>query len=93
MWYCAESESGEMVEDPSEDALYELISELAEPDNTFIVIERPENDAWHCVVTLLEGGGFEIEYRDQSSGEHRVESSRSISGIALSVTHWLAGRR
>lgn len=41
-YYRAESESGDHVEDPSEDALFMLIDDLNDSDNTFVVIQPDE---------------------------------------------------
>ncbi|WP_327740410.1 hypothetical protein OG749_43445 [Streptomyces nojiriensis] len=39
VYYRAESESGDHIEEPSEDALFMLIDDLNGSDNTFVVIQ------------------------------------------------------
>jgi hypothetical protein len=52
-YYCADSEHGHHIDDPSEDALFDLISELNDSDNTFIVIQPEQDDpAWFASVAV-----------------------------------------
>jgi hypothetical protein len=48
-----------------------MISELKWPEATFFTIEG-KNANWYVVVTLLEEGGYEVEYRNPERREHRV---------------------
>jgi hypothetical protein len=89
-FYVAESERGDVVADPSEDSLYMRISDLAWPDNTFLTVEPPGGeDDWHVVVSLLEEGGYEVEFRHRPRREHRVVTESGISDIAREVIIWL----
>lgn len=50
-YYCADSEKGDHVDDPSEDALFMLISDLNDSDNTFVVIQPDQDDpVWFASV-------------------------------------------
>ncbi|MGW1532527.1 hypothetical protein [Streptomyces aureus] len=49
-FYSADSESGDRIDDPSEDALFMMISDLN--DNTFVVVQP---DAEDPVWFALEG--------------------------------------
>lgn len=91
-YYVAESEGGDVVADPSEDALYMQISDLVWPDNSFVTVQPPgERQDWHVVVALLEEGGYEVEYRDTARGEHRVVNETRISDIAYEMIICLSG--
>ena len=64
-YYRAESESGDYIEDPSEDALFMLIDDLNASDNTFVVIQPDEDDpAWFASVAVFDEGGYEVVRRD-----------------------------
>ncbi|MET8786061.1 hypothetical protein [Streptomyces sp. NPDC004589] len=90
---CAESENGHRIDDPSEDALFDLISELNNSDNTFAVIQPEEDDpAWFASVAVLDEGGCEIVLRDTTRREHEVTTEGNIGHIANDLIHWLAGR-
>ncbi|MEU4878158.1 hypothetical protein [Streptomyces sp. NPDC021608] len=91
---CAHSENGDHIDDPSEDALFMLIDDLNDSDNTFVVIEPDEDDpTWFASVALRDEGGYEIVRRDVAHREHDVDVEPDIGRIALDLTIWNAGRR
>ncbi|WP_326667423.1 hypothetical protein [Streptomyces sp. NBC_01257] len=92
-YYRAESESGDHIEDPSEDALFMLIDDLNAVDNTFVVIQPDEDDpVWFTSVAVLDEGGYEVVRRDTSRPEHDVAAATSIDQIARDLTIWMAAR-
>ncbi|NXY95052.1 hypothetical protein HYE82_11725 [Streptomyces sp. BR123] len=71
-YYCADSENGDHVDDPSEDALFLPIGDLNDSENTFVVAQ-PE----FASVAVLEEGGYEVvgcprflEHGLTASGSH-----------------------
>jgi len=85
-YYCADSENGDHIDDPSEDALFMLIDDLNDTDNTFVVIQPDQDDpAWFATVAVLDEGGYEIVRRDATRREHEVIT-------ASDLTIWLATR-
>ncbi|MEU8042510.1 hypothetical protein [Streptosporangium sp. NPDC049046] len=92
-YYGADSENGDRIDDPSEDALFMMISDLNDSDNTFVVIQ-PDEDApvWFASVAVLDEGGYEVVRRDSTRNEHQVTTSSSINDIARDLTVWLAAR-
>ncbi|MCB8907675.1 MULTISPECIES: hypothetical protein [unclassified Streptomyces] len=92
-YYRAESESGDHIEDPSEDALFMLIDNLNNSDNTSVVIQPDEDDpAWFTSVAVLDEGGYEVVRRDTTRREHDVATETSIDQIARDLTIWMAAR-
>ncbi|MFC8014799.1 hypothetical protein [Streptomyces cinereoruber] len=92
-YYRADSENGDYVDDPSEDALFMLISDLNGADNTFVVVQPDEDEpAWFASVAVLDEGGYEVVRRDTSRREHDVIIETSINQIAGDLTKWLAAR-
>lgn len=92
-YYCADSENGDHIDDPSEDALFMLISDLNDTDNTFVVIQPDEDEpAWFASVAVLDEGGYEVVRRDTSRREHDVSVETTIGRIAGDMTKWLAAR-
>ncbi|MEU7159162.1 hypothetical protein AB0A98_22385 [Streptomyces chrestomyceticus] len=92
-YYRAESESGDHIEDPSEDALFMLIEDLNGSDNTFVVIQPDEDDpAWFTSVAVLDEGGYEVVRRDTTRRELDVVTGTSIDRIARDLTIWMAAR-
>ncbi|MGW4624248.1 hypothetical protein [Streptomyces sp. NPDC004592] len=85
-----ETEDGSRYEDPSQDHIFDKVEELAWPNNTFLTIEGTESD-WYVVVSLLEEGTFEVEYKNPQRREHRIEAGGTPSTISYDVTLWIAG--
>ncbi|MGW0574737.1 hypothetical protein ACWD25_01955 [Streptomyces sp. NPDC002920] len=85
-----ETESGDRYEDPSEDHIFDKVVELTWPENTFFTIEGVTG-GWYVVVSLLDDGNFEVEYRNPPLREHRIESAGAASDIAHDVIVWIAG--
>ncbi|MFB7715493.1 hypothetical protein [Streptomyces sp. NPDC056105] len=91
--YRAESESGDHIEDPSEDALFMLIDDLNGSDNTFVVIQPDEDaPAWFTSVAVLDAGGYEVVRRDTVRGDLEVDTEAGIDRIARDLTIWMAAR-
>ncbi|MFF5757643.1 hypothetical protein ACFY7A_19630 [Streptomyces longwoodensis] len=92
-YYGADSENGDRIDDPSEDSLFMMISDLNDSDNTFVVLQPDEDDpVWFASVAVLDEGGYEIVRRDTSRNEHEVTTATSVNGIARDLTLWMAAR-
>jgi hypothetical protein len=89
--YQARAAGGQVLDEPSEDTIFELLTDLSEPDNTRLTIAPPGAGApWRAVVSLLPGGGFEVEYHDTTGGEHRVVTETNPDRIALDLIVWVS---
>ncbi|MFI1376020.1 hypothetical protein ACH4UY_28940 [Streptomyces longwoodensis] len=92
-YFGADSENGDRVDDPSEDALFMMMSDLNDSDNTFVVVQPDEDDpVWFTSVAVLDEGGYEIVRRDTTRNEHEVTTAISINVIARDLTVWVAAR-
>lgn len=92
-YYGADTEDGDHIDDPSEDALFMLIDSLNDSDNTFVVVQPDDEDPpWFASVTVQEEGGYEIVRRDTTRHEHEVTTDTSINQIANDLTKWMAAR-
>jgi hypothetical protein len=92
-YYYAETENGDRIDDPSEDALLMLIDELNHGDNTFVTVDPADDDpAWFAVVSLLEDGTYEVNRRDARYRIHDLTVETDPDDIAQDLTIWLAGR-
>lgn len=92
-YYGADSEDGDRIDDPSEDALFMMISDLNDSGNTFVVVQ-PDGDVppWFASVTFRDDGGYEIVRRDTVRGKHDVTTETSVNDIARDLTIWMARR-
>ncbi|RZD65396.1 hypothetical protein C0Q59_06265 [Streptomyces albidoflavus] len=92
-YYGADSENGDHIDDPSEDALFMMISDLNDSDNTFVVVQPDEDDpVWFASVAVLDEGGYETARRDTTRNEHEVTTATSVNDIARDLTIWMAAR-
>ncbi|MFF5449876.1 hypothetical protein ACFY40_01345 [Streptomyces sp. NPDC012950] len=92
-YYGADSENGDRIDDPSEGALFMMIGDLNDSDNTFVVVQPDEDDpAWCVSVAVLDEGGYEIVRRDTARGERDVTTATGIDDIARDLTIWMAAR-
>jgi hypothetical protein len=92
-YYIADTENGDYTPDPSEDALFMLLSDLKHPDNTFVTINPADEDSgWYASVSLLDDGTYEIEQHDPNHREHQVTNHADRGKIARDLTIWLAAR-
>ncbi len=91
--YRADTENGDHVDDPSEGALFMLISDLNDTGNTFVVIQSDADDPARFVsVGALDEGGYEVVRRDTGRREHDVTIETCIDQIAGELTKWPAIR-
>ncbi|MFD6109879.1 hypothetical protein ACFWG0_07170 [Streptomyces yangpuensis] len=91
-YYGADSENGDRIDDPSEDALFMMISDLNDSDNTFVVVQPDDDPVWFASVAVLDEGGYEIVRRDTTRNEHDVSAATSINDVARDLTIWMAAR-
>ncbi|RLK09566.1 hypothetical protein DER29_3423 [Micromonospora sp. M71_S20] len=92
-YYYADTENGDHIDDPSEDALFMLIDELNRADNTFVTINPADDDpAWYASISLLDDDTYEVERRDTHQHIHDLTIETDPGHIARDLTIWLAGR-
>ncbi|MEU6746731.1 hypothetical protein ABZ914_10960 [Spirillospora sp. NPDC046719] len=71
----------------------EAIGDLNLTDNTFITIEPlVDAPAWYASISLLDEGGYEVEYRDARRSDHQLTTETDPSKIAKDAILWLAHR-
>jgi hypothetical protein len=92
-YYSADTEDGDHIDDPSEDGLFMLLSDLNQAGNTFITITPADDDpTWYASVTLLPDGTYDVERADPSRAEQHRDNATSPNDIARDLTIWLAAR-
>ena len=65
-------ESGAVWEDPSEDLLFMLLTDIEEGEETFVIVERPSDESGQTYAQVIRGDGGEwvLERRDGDSDHH-----------------------
>lgn len=92
--YCADTENGDHVDDPSARVLTRLIATLDEADNTFVVIQPDTDDpAWYSSVVLLDPRTYEVERQDHRTSEHTKTTMTNPATIAHDLTTWMTSRQ
>lgn len=92
-YYYADTENGDHIDDPSEDALFMLIDDLDHDGNTFVTINPADDDAaWYASISLLDDDTYEVERRDTHRRIRDVTAETDRGHIAQGLTIWLAGR-
>ena len=94
MHVTADTETGDYLDDPTEDQLTGLIGGLGDSSGSFITL-NPADDTqgWYASVSLLPDGRIEIAYADPDTSEdHQAITTDSPAGIAHHLTTWLATR-
>ena len=93
-FYIADTQNGQFLDDPDQDAMLVLVSGLDQGDNTFVTINpADESSAWYASVSLLPDGTYEIELADPDHHEHQLTTHTDHATIAQHVTQWLATRQ
>lgn len=94
MHLTADTETGDYLDNPTEDQLTSLIGGLGHASGSFITLNpADETQGWYASVSLLPDGSIEIAYGDPDTGEdHQATTTDSPAGIARTLTTWLAAR-
>ncbi|MDR0341782.1 MAG: hypothetical protein LBI49_01485 [Nocardiopsaceae bacterium] len=94
MHLTADTETGEFLDDPTEDQLAGLIGELGRSAGSFITLNpADETHGWYASVSLLPDGSLELAYGDpDTSDDHQAITTDNPAGIARTLTTWLADR-
>ena len=68
----ATSESGDVLDDPSEDALFTMFQDLEAGQGTFLIVESLADASGQTFVQAARGddGTYVVEYRQGSADQH-----------------------
>ncbi|WP_157099769.1 hypothetical protein [Microbispora sp. ATCC PTA-5024] len=91
--YCARTQDGYRVADPSRVALAVLVEELHPADNTYMIVRpRGEEAQWHASVSLWGENRYAVVFRDPPELEFRREIHTDPRRAARSLFRWLRAR-
>ncbi|WP_344161560.1 hypothetical protein [Kribbella yunnanensis] len=98
----ASSESGDTIDDPSEDALFLMLGDVEAGESSFLIVDRLADASGQTYAQALRNadGSYVVEYRDGSADRHYgtlvadVRSAhRLLTGWAFEVPGWRATAR
>jgi hypothetical protein len=86
----AEMESGTVWDDPSEDMLFELPSDIERGEEQFIVVERTVDPSHPTYAQAIgaDGGGWLLERRDGSADRHFRALLADLRAAHHALTAW-----
>jgi hypothetical protein len=89
----ATSESGDVLDDPSEDALRLMFQDLEAGRGTFLIVESLANPSGQTFVQAARGddGTYVVEYRQGSSDQHFQTTAPDFREAHALVTTWAFG--
>ena len=89
------SESGETHDDPTEEVLLDLLADVEQGHEGFLIVERTDDPSGHTYAQTarLDDGSFTVEYRDGSAERHFATQVVDVRGVYEVLTGWAFGRR
>ena len=83
-------ESGQIWDDPSEDLLFELLSDMERGEEQFLIVERVADATGQTFaqVARTDAGGYQVEYREGEEDRHfqaLTEDKRLVHSV---ITLW-----
>ena len=93
-YYSADAENGDSCDDPSEGVVFDMIRELNDTDNTFVVIQPAGHRGPSLVRVGVAPGRGRLRSRipGHNHREHELTVQHDVSRIAKDTTIWLASR-
>lgn len=88
------SESGETHDDPSEAVLGDLLAEVDDGREGFLIVERTTDPTGHTYAQTarLEDGTYTVEYRDGSAERHFATQVDDVRTVHRLIAGWATGR-
>jgi hypothetical protein len=86
----ATSESGDVVDDPSKDALLMMFQDLEAGQGTFLIVESLADPSGQTFVQAARGddGTYVVEYRQGSADQHFQTTAPDFREAHALVTTW-----
>jgi len=84
----ARMSSGAIWDDPSEDLLFDLLTDIEAGREEFMIVERLGLKETYAQALLSEEGVFLMEYREGSADRHFAATSRDKQRIHAAMTGW-----
>ena len=83
-------ESGATWEDPSEDLLFMLLTDIEDGDETFVIVERPSDESGQTYAQVIRGDGGEwiLERRDGDRDRHYRTTFEDLREAHATLTAW-----
>lgn len=89
----ATAESGDTIDDPSEDALLMMLEELEAGESTFLIVEslRDSTNQTYAQTSRNADGTYIVEYRDGGPEHHYGTVAQDMRAAHALITGWTFG--
>ena len=87
----AETSSGDVWEDPSEDLLFELCGDVERGDEEWFVVDAVDREQEYIQMRRSRDGRFLLERRSGTSSSHQHAVTDSIRAAHAELTAWAFG--
>ncbi|GAA1555338.1 hypothetical protein GCM10009789_05980 [Kribbella sancticallisti] len=86
----ATAESGDVIDDPSEDALFMMVEDIEAGEGTYLIVASLRDDSGQTYVQTSrnEDGSYVVEYRDGRPEEHYGTVVRDMRAAHALLTGW-----
>ena len=86
----ATAESGDVIDDPSEDALFMMLDDIEAGEGTYLIVAslRDHSGQTYAQASRNEDGSYIVEYRDGRPEEHYGTVVRDMRAAHALLTGW-----
>jgi hypothetical protein len=86
----AKTEAGDQWDDPSEDLLFELLSDIEAGEGSFVIVElaADSNGQTYAQAARRDDGSYIVEYRDGSADRHYGTAVADMRTAHKLLTGW-----
>jgi hypothetical protein len=86
----ANAESGDTIEDPSEDALFQMFEDIEAGESSFLIVDRlaDASGQTYAQTSRNPDGSYLVEYRDGGPDRHFGTVADDMRSAHLLLTGW-----
>jgi uncharacterized protein (DUF2249 family) len=89
----ATAESGDVIDDPSEDALFMMFEDIEAGESTYLIVDALHDPTGqrYAQVSRNDDGTYVVEYRDGGPDRHFGTVAQDMRSAHALVTGWAFG--
>ncbi|MFT4187334.1 MAG: hypothetical protein QM621_01975 [Aeromicrobium sp.] len=86
----ATAESGDTIDDPSEDALFLMFEDIENGESDFLVVKDLGDPGGHTYAqsVIEEDGSYVVEYRDGDASRHYATTAPDLRTAHALIVGW-----
>jgi hypothetical protein len=89
----ATAESGDSIDDPSEDALFIMLEAIEAGEDTYLIVDslRDSTNQTYVQTSRNDDGTYIVEYRDGGPNSHYGTVAQDMRAAHALITGWAFG--